>query len=63
MGALIGAGIIGVTLFLFWRSLPRNGKVHRLVGTEWEPYFAILFLGGAGLGIGLILVWVVGETL
>ena len=59
MTALIGAAILAVTLFLFWRVLPRNGKLHPLVGTEWEPYFVILFVGGTALGIGMVAVWTV----
>ena len=59
MDALFGAGIIGATAFLFWRILPRDGKAHYLVGTQWEPYFAILFVGGAAVGIGMVAVWVV----
>lgn len=63
MGALAGAGIVCLTGFLFWRILPRNGRVHPLVGTEWEPYFAILFVGGAALGVGLMAVWAVENFL
>jgi hypothetical protein len=61
MGAAIGAGIVGLTAVLFWRTLPRNGKTHFLVGTQWEPYFAILFVGGAALGLGMMTVWI-AET-
>ena len=61
MGALAGAGILGATALLFWRVLPRNGKIHPLVGTQWEPYFAILFVGGAALGIGMMAVWAVDN--
>ena len=57
MGAFIGAGIFGLTGFLFWRALPRNGKAHFLVGTQWEPYFVILFVAGAALGIGMVAAW------
>jgi hypothetical protein len=57
MGAVIGAGIFVATGLLFWRVLPRNGKTHPTVGTRWEPYFAILFVGGAAFGIGMIAVW------
>jgi hypothetical protein len=57
MEALIGLAILIVTAVLFWRVLPRNGKTHRLVGTEWEPYFVILFVMGASLGFGLVAVW------
>ena len=51
MDALIGAGVLGLTALLFWRILPRNGKVHPLVGTPWEPYVALLFVGEALLSI------------
>jgi len=61
MYALIGLGILLVTIFLFWRALPRNGKTHFLVGTQWEPYFVIVFVGGTALGIGMMLVWTVDQ--
>ena len=61
MNALIGFGILAVTLLLFWRTLPRNGKTHALVGTNWEPYFVIVFVGGAALGIGMMAVWAVDR--
>ena len=59
MDALIGAGVLGLTALLFWRILPRNGKVHPLVGTPWEPYVALLFVGGFGAGAGMLVVWAV----
>ena len=62
MNALFGIGILSITAFLFVGVLPKNGKTHRLVGTQWEPYFAIVFVGGAALGIGLMALWVI-ETL
>jgi hypothetical protein len=27
-----------VTVLVLWKCLPRDGKMHRFVGTEWEPY-------------------------
>lgn len=59
MGVLIGGGIFVLTALLFWRILPRNGKVHPLVGTRWEPYVALLIVGGGGLGLGMGLIWTV----
>lgn len=56
MIALTGLGILVATALLLWRVLPRNGKVHSIVGTPMEPYFAILFVSGAAFGIGLIAV-------
>jgi hypothetical protein len=63
MGALAGVGILGVIALLFWRSLPRHGKMHPLVGTVWEPYFAILFVSVAALGFGMIAGWAVDNFL
>lgn len=57
MNALIGAGIVVASVMLFWQILPSNGKVHRVVGTFWEPYVTITFVGGAVLGLGMIVVW------
>ncbi len=62
MGALIGLAILAVTTGLFLLALPKNGKHHFLVGTQWEPYFAILFVLGASLGAGLVAAWTV-DTL
>ena len=61
MDALIGGGMFGLTTLLFWRILPRNGKVHPLVGTRWEPYIALLFVGGFGAGVGMIMVWAISN--
>jgi hypothetical protein len=57
MNALIGIAILALTGYLFWRVLPKNGKLHPLVGTEWEPYFVIVFVGAAALGVGMIALW------
>jgi hypothetical protein len=59
MGALIGLAILAITAGLFLTALPKNGKPHFLVGTNWEPYFAILFVMGASMGFGLLAVWTV----
>ena len=59
MDALIGAGVFGLTVLLFWQILPRNGKVHPLIGTQWEPYVALLFVAGFGAGVGMIVVWAI----
>ena len=61
MNALIGGGMFGLTALLFWRILPRNGKVHSLIGTGWEPYIALLFVGGFGAGFDMIVVWAISN--
>jgi hypothetical protein len=40
---------------LFWYSLPRGGKTNRSVGTALEPYVAVAFCVGIGLGFILML--------
>jgi hypothetical protein len=55
MIALIGAGIFVATVLLFWRSLPRKGKVHFLVGTKVESYFVMTFVVSAVLGLILMI--------
>ena len=37
---LLLSGIVSfiITAGLFWHCLPRDGKMHRFVGTELEPY-------------------------
>ena len=57
MYALVGACILVASVMLFWRLLPRDGKVHRVVGTLWEPYLVITFLIGTIFGLGFIVVW------
>jgi hypothetical protein len=52
---IAGGAVITVTGALFWRCLPRDGKKHRWVGTELEPYIAVAFTAGASLGLTLIL--------
>lgn len=56
MSAAIGLAIVAATLAGFWRALPREGWVHPLVGTQWEPYFAIVFVFGVTFGLGLVVV-------
>jgi hypothetical protein len=45
--ALLGSG-------LFWYCLPRHGKTHRFVGTEFEPYVAVAFCVAAALSVTFI---------
>jgi hypothetical protein len=47
-------GLLIVTTLLLWRTLPRDGKTHYLVGTPAEPYFVILFVLGFIFGSGMI---------
>lgn len=59
MAALLGVGIFIISLVVFGYILPRNGKPHRIVGTQFEPYAAIAVVGSAAFGLGLVVVWIV----
>jgi hypothetical protein len=56
MGSLIGGVIVFVlTAIVFWYSLPRDGKLHRFVDTEWEPYVGVAFCSAVALGLTMML--------
>jgi hypothetical protein len=59
---LLAAGILCfiVTGVVFWRCLPRDGKTHRLVDTEWEPYVGVAFCSGFALAFTMMLSGVLG---
>ena len=42
---LMLAGIVELVIvaIVFWSFLPRDGKRHRFVETEWEPYVGVAF--------------------
>jgi hypothetical protein len=44
-----------ITVALFVYCLPRDGKMHRFVGTELEPYIAVAFCSGLALSFTMIL--------
>jgi hypothetical protein len=39
---IAGSSVFLLTAALFWRFLPRGGKRHRFVGTEWSRMSASL---------------------
>jgi len=56
MGSLIGGVIVFVlTAIVFWYCLPRGGKLHRFVDTEWEPYVGVAFCSAVALGLTMML--------
>ena len=56
MGSLIGGVIVFVlTAIVFWYCLPRDGKLHRFVDTEWEPYVGVAFCAAVALGLTMML--------
>jgi hypothetical protein len=50
-----GATIFVLTCVVFWYCLPRGGKYHRLVGTEWEPYVGVAFTSAFALSFTMLL--------
>jgi hypothetical protein len=50
-----GIGVFIVTAIVFWYCLPRGGKLHRLVDTEFEPYVGVAFCSAVALGLTMIL--------
>jgi hypothetical protein len=53
---LIGGVVVFVlTGTVFWYCLPRDGKLHRFVGTEFEPYVGVAFCSAIALSFTLML--------
>ena len=50
-----GLVVLGITLALFLALLPRGGRTHRFVGTELEPYVAVLLTSMVALSFTMIL--------
>jgi hypothetical protein len=51
----LGAVVLLITVGLFWYCLPRDGKLHRFVGTALEPYVAVAFCAGVALSFSMML--------
>jgi hypothetical protein len=52
---IAGLVVFAITAIVFIMCLPRGGKTHRLVGTEWEPYVGVAFCAGVALSFTMIL--------
>jgi len=52
---LSGLVVLVLTAGIFWRMLPHDGKLHRWVNTEWEPYIGVAFTSAVALGLTMIL--------
>lgn len=54
---LVGAGIsvLVLAVAVFIAMLPRGGKRHRFVETEWEPYIGVAFCAATALGVTMTL--------
>lgn len=56
LNVLLGAAVFGATAVAFRYALPVDGKIQRWMTPNVEPYMAIAFVGGASLGLGLMIV-------
>jgi hypothetical protein len=52
---IAGLMVLAATGATFWYCLPRNGKYHRFVGTELEPYVGVAFTTAVALSFTLSL--------
>ncbi len=52
---LAGIAVFVVTATIFWAFLPRDGKLHRFVNTEWEPYIGVAFTSAVALSLTMML--------
>ncbi len=50
-----GIVVLVVTVVVFIAMLPRGGKTHRFVDTEWEPYVGVAFCSATALGVTMML--------
>ena len=56
MGLLItGIVVFVATGAVFWALLPRGGRRHRFVNTEWEPYISVAICSGVALAFTMTL--------
>jgi hypothetical protein len=52
---VMGLVVLAATIVLFLALLPRGGRTHRFVGTELEPYVAVLLTAMVALSFTMIL--------
>jgi hypothetical protein len=50
-----GIVVLIVTAAVFWALLPRGGKRHRFVNTEFEPYISVAICAAVALAFTMIL--------
>ena len=55
MSVIFGIALSLAAVAVFYYSLPRNGKLAKFVGTEWEGYAVVGMIGVFGIGAILII--------
>jgi hypothetical protein len=56
-----GILVLLLTAVVFFSCLPRGGKRHRFVDTEFEPYVAVGICAGVALGFSMALSAFLGQ--
>jgi hypothetical protein len=57
---LAGLAVLVVTVFLFWKLLPQEGRAHRLVQSIWGPYVGVSITSGLAIGFTMVVAGVIG---
>ena len=52
---ITGVVVLAVTIATFVALLPRGGRRHRFVDTEFEPYISVAICAGVALGFSMAL--------
>ena len=53
MTLIVGIALVVLSIGSFVRSLPREGRTAKFVGTHWEGYVVAGMIGVLGLGVVL----------
>jgi uncharacterized membrane protein len=52
---ILGVAVLAATIAALIYCMPRGGKSHRLIGTEWEPYLGVALTSGLVLGVMMLI--------
>ena len=61
LSIVAGVVVLAITVAVFIALLPRHGKMHRFVGTEFEPYVSVALCAGTALGLTMLLSGVLNQ--
>jgi hypothetical protein len=61
LSILGGVVVLAITVGCFIALMPRDGKMHRWVGTEWEPYIGVGLCAGTALGLTMSLSGILNQ--
>jgi steroid 5-alpha reductase family enzyme len=52
---LAGLAVLAITVVVLWPCLPRDGKMYRLVDTDWGPYVGVAFGAASAVSFTMML--------